>query len=98
MNRIDDDALDSSFMPELHDHPVVTRAATPLRFPAVTHVHAASRHDEVVTMAEEHVARFNDARTVLDCREVDFAALCELRPVRCRLAMHAQAGHTAVRK
>ena len=55
MQGIDDGALDGAFGGEAEDHPVGSGATRALRLPAVTHVHAAAGHDEVVARAEEHV-------------------------------------------
>src|SRR5262249_34970777 len=43
-------------LPEPDDGPIMAGPAPSLGFPAVTHVSGASRHDQIVTMTEEHVA------------------------------------------
>jgi hypothetical protein len=48
VQRVDDGAFDDAFRRESQDDPVGARAARALRLPAVTHVHAAAGHDQVV--------------------------------------------------
>ena len=86
VERVDDCALDRPLGRELDDDPVRPLAAGALGLPAVTHVHAAARHDEIMTRAEELVITSNDEPSVLRSGEVDELGARELsRP--------ASAGH-----
>src|SRR5215213_558818 len=64
------DAAYVSARAELYHAPVVAGAASSFSLPAVAHVGGAAGHDEVVTVAEELVARGDDEPAVLDRREV----------------------------
>src|SRR6185503_14616140 len=84
---------------ELDDRPVVTRAAPALSFPTVAHVGRPSRHDQIVPVAEEHVAASEHHSAVFDGREIDIATnLPQAVPLRCYLAVHLQTRHPAIRK
>src|SRR5256885_9200076 len=41
---------------EPNDRPIITRAAPSFGFPTITHIQRAARHNQVMTMAEKHVA------------------------------------------
>ena len=68
---VDLHALDRAGGAEPNDRPVVAAAATAPRLPAVAHVRAAPGHDQVLAVAEEHVAARDDEAAVLHRREID---------------------------
>jgi len=59
------DAGDGALGGELHDRPIMAWAAAALGFPAVTHIARRAGRDEIVRRAEEHIARGDGARAVL---------------------------------
>src|SRR5262249_2248122 len=80
-----------------NDCPIVSGPATPLCFPSVTHVGGASRHDQVVTMTEEHVAARQNAATILNGRQVGITAdLPQWIPGRHNFTVNAQARYAAI--
>src|SRR5688572_14995048 len=90
--------MNGSRTAEPHDGPVVPRAAPTAGFPTIAHVRGSPGKDQVLAMAEEHVAAHDDPPSVLQRREIDVTAADECRPVRGNLSVDAQARHTAVRK
>ena len=100
VQRVDDRALDRALRRETDDDPVGARTAPALRLPAITHVHAAAGHDQVVARAEEHVVAGDDETAVLRRREVDeLRAVAPAHPARARhdVAVHAETRDAAVR-
>lgn len=62
VRRVDDDVVDLALRTELDNRPVNVLSARALRFPAVAHVLAAAREEEIVLCAEVLVgARYGDA-------------------------------------
>src|SRR3569832_1715760 len=83
---------------ELDDGPIMTWTTTPFSFPPVAHVSRATRHDEIVAVAEEHVATGKYEAAVFHCGEIDMAGALELIPIRYDLAVAAQPRHAAIRE
>src|SRR3954470_21575989 len=84
--------------PELDDRPVVARPAPAFRLPAVVHAEGWAGQDEIVAVAEEHVAAARDEPAVFHRREIDVAAVPrQALPVRRDLAVDPQPGDAAVR-
>src|SRR6266496_2059681 len=68
---------------QAQDCPIMTRPPPTPGFPAIAHVAAAARQDQVVAGPEEHVARRENEPAVLDRREIHFASRSgESVPVR----------------
>src|SRR5258707_4877422 len=82
---------------EFEHDPVMARAAPPLRFPAVSHVFRASRHQQVPRRAKKLIARGGHASAVLDRRKVDLPAR-NLFFVRHNFSVCAQPRDAAIRK
>ena len=72
--RVDLDAMQRASRGQLHDRPVVPLPAPATRLPAITHVCRSARHDEVVPVAEEHVAAEQRLAAVLGRGEVYLGA------------------------
>src|SRR4051794_38745610 len=83
---------------EFDDGPIVTWTTTPFSFPAVAHVCRAARHDQVVTMTEEHVATGEHETAVFYRREIDVARALELIPIGYDFAIDAQPRYAAIGK
>ena len=98
MIRVDLDAVQRSARGELHDRPVVARAAPATSLPAVSHVGRSARHDEMVPVSEEHVADEEGQTAVLRRGEVDLGAGMVTSGIEVAFAVHAKAGDTAVRE
>ena len=97
VTRVDLDAPDGPGRAKPDDRPVVTGAAPSLGLPAVAHVERASRHNQIVTMAEEHIAAREDAPALLYRRQINLAATHQQSlPVGQDLSVNAQAGHTSI--
>jgi hypothetical protein len=74
------------------DGPIVTGPAPPLGFPAVAHIYRSSRHDQIVTVAKEHVAARKHHAATLDCGQIYLAAnLLEAIPIGITSPRHADA-------
>src|SRR5207244_6877242 len=56
IRRIDFETTDLPNGAQLDDNPVVAWPATAFCLPAIAHVHRAPRHDQIVSMAKEHIA------------------------------------------
>src|SRR6476659_6484695 len=93
--RVHFDAADDPGKAEAQDRPVVTGPASPLRFPAVVHPERRAGKNEVVPLAEEHVARAENESAVLQGREVDL--LAGHRGLRGNETVHAEPRDAAVR-
>jgi hypothetical protein len=89
-------ALHAAACREPHDRPVVAGAAAAARLPAVAHVRRAPGQDQVLAVAEEHVAAHHDEAAVLHRRQVQHLAAREPRGIGPRFAVHAQPRHAAV--
>ena len=84
-------------IPSRMDHPIVARAAPAPGLPAVAHVRALLRHEQVLRRAEELVAAILHAAAVGDRREVDAGALSQHPlPIGKSLAVNAQPRHPAI--
>ena len=69
----------------------MTGSAPSLGFPAVAHVYRSPRHDQIVTVAKEHVAAGKHHAATLDRGQINLAAnLLQAIPVRNYLAKHTQ--------
>src|SRR5262249_34697035 len=82
---------------QLDDCPIVTWATTPLCLPPVAHICRAAGHDQVMAMAEEHVATGEHECAVFGGSQIDGAGAFELVPVRHDLAVYAQSCDATVR-
>ena len=92
---VDLDPLDRPAGRQPNDGPVVPGTTTTLGLPAIAHVGGAARQDEVVPVAEEHVAAPDDQAAVLERGEIGEDAGLERRIPR-RFAVDSQPGHAAV--
>src|SRR5260221_152753 len=81
MPRVDFDAFDRAGRTESDDGPVVAAAATATRFPTVGHASGFARHDQIVAMAEKHVARGDDDAALLDRGEIHLSAPPDTLPL-----------------
>lgn len=97
VRRVDDEALDERRRAQADDRPVdVVLAPGPRRLPAVSHVLAAARQDQVVLGAEVLVAAGDGHATVLCGRQVEDGLLV-LGENRDRVAEQPEPRDTAVR-
>src|SRR5690242_850920 len=98
MRCVDFDAMNVSGAAEFDDGPIVTWTTTAFSFPAVAHVCRATGHDQVVAVAEEHVATGQHEAAVFHSRQIDVAAgAFQLIPIGYDLAVDAQPRDAAVR-
>src|SRR3989344_4030973 len=94
---VDDDAFDLARMAEGDDYPVVTWGTATCSFPAVAHVDATARVEDVAHAAEVFV-RAGQGATAIQCRsQVNFFVVTYVRPVAERYAIDAQTCDAAVR-
>ncbi|MNK98388.1 hypothetical protein D3C87_1187500 [compost metagenome] len=94
---VDDDFLDFAGMTQRDDDPVIARGTTTRGFPAVAHVDATARVEDVAHATEVFIGAGEGAATVEGCGQVDLLVVANSRPVAVRNAVHAQTGNTAVR-
>lgn len=97
MQGVDDDLLDLARMTQRDDHPVIARRATTRGFPAVAHVDATARVEDVAHAAEVFVGAGEGAATVEGCCQVHLLVVAHSGPVAERNAVYAQTGNTTVR-
>src|SRR5689334_1284983 len=91
--------MNPSGTPEFDGGPIMTWTTTPFRFPAVAHVCRATGHDQVVPVAEEHVAAGKYEAAVFDRRQIDVATRAfQLIPIGYDLAVDAQPRDATVRE
>src|SRR6185503_21346898 len=96
MRGVNFDAVNLSRAAELDDGPIMTWTTSSFCFPAVAHVCRATGHDQVVTVAEEHVATGKHEAAVFHRREIDVARALELIPIGDDFAVNAQPRHATI--
>src|SRR5438034_696038 len=96
MIRVELRAYDRAASREANDRPVVSGASAPFRLPAVSHMRGAAGQDEVLSMAEEHVAANDHVTAVLHRRQIDTVTLERLR-LETDFAVRPEARDTAIR-
>ncbi len=84
-------------MAEGDDDPVIARRAAAGGFPAVAHVLATVRVEDVAHAAEMLVRAGQRATAIQRRRQVDLLVVADAAPVAERDAVHAQTRHAAVR-
>ncbi|MGF6921286.1 hypothetical protein OKW28_005483 [Paraburkholderia sp. 40] len=97
MRGVDFDLADHARLRERDDRPVVARLATTTRFPAVAHIHAATRHQQRRGRAEVLVVRADQIRAVFHRREIELLGAARAGPVDLRLTVNTQTRDAAVR-
>ena len=97
VRRVYLEATYASRRAESDDRPIVPRPAAPFGFPAIAHVRGAARHNQIMTMAEKHIAARKHQPAILDGPKIDLSAnLFQAIPIRHDFAVNAQARHAAI--
>ena len=89
--------LDGAGTAQTYDRPVVARAPPALRFPSVAHVRGSAGQDEVLPMAEEHVATDHAEAAILQRGQVD-GCIADSFLHWPHITVHAKPRHAAIRK
>ena len=97
MQGVDHDFLDLARVAQGDDHPVIAWRATTCGFPAIAHVDAAARVEDVAHAAEVFVGTGQGTTAIERGSQVDLFVVAHRRPVAERHAVHTQTGHAAIR-
>src|SRR5687768_18443765 len=98
MIGIDLDAANRSWAAEPDDRPVVSRPSATARLPSVSNMCRSAGKDEILAMAEEHVAAHYDPPAVLHRCQIDVTRADERGPIGGDLAVNTKARDSAIGK